>query len=210
VTSSVTAYSTAYVRSDIYGVEWIPRSSHIQTGFVRGESLVGPGQNAITKQRQGCLCLCVYFVPTRTRSEHHFMSEVDVNCPDTGEAEQNNRWDAISDRSHRRFPTVAAYVAELGGTKSRVIEKVLIANNGVGAVKAIRSIRRWAYELFGDERAISFVVMATPEDLRYVNGMFRLARTQLGLNRGTVLPFPSTREISIHHYIHTFCLLPCA
>ena len=95
------------------------------------------------------------------------MSEVDVNNPEAGEAEeQNSRWDAVSNRSHRRFPTVAAYVAELGGSKSRVIEKVLIANNGVGAVKAIRSIRRWAYELFGDERAITFVVMATPEDLR--------------------------------------------
>jgi len=63
---------------------------------------------------------------------------------------------------------VASYVSELGiaGPKSKVIEKVLIANNGVAAVKAIRSIRRWAYEVFGNERAISFVVMATPEDLR--------------------------------------------
>jgi len=67
---------------------------------------------------------------------------------------------------HKRFPTVASYVKELGGDKSHVIEKVLIANNGVAAVKAIRSIRRWAYEVFGDERAIQFVVMATPEDLR--------------------------------------------
>lgn len=67
---------------------------------------------------------------------------------------------------HRRFPTVEAYVSDLGGSKARVIEKVLIANNGVGAVKAIRSIRRWAYEVFGNERAVSFVVMATPEDLR--------------------------------------------
>lgn len=67
---------------------------------------------------------------------------------------------------HRRFSTVAEYVQELGGNKRRVIEKVLIANNGVAAVKAIRSIRRWAYEVFGNERAISFVVMATPEDLR--------------------------------------------
>jgi hypothetical protein len=75
---------------------------------------------------------------------------------------------SISERSHRRFPTVAAYVSELGGSKGRVIEKVLIANNGVAAVKAIRSIRKWAYEIFGNERAISFVVMATPEDLRYV------------------------------------------
>ena len=67
---------------------------------------------------------------------------------------------------HRRFEDVTTYVSELGGPKGFVIEKVLIANNGVAAVKAIRSIRRWAYEVFGDERAISFVVMATPEDLR--------------------------------------------
>ena len=72
----------------------------------------------------------------------------------------------VSKNAHRRFPTVASYVKELGGSKSRVIEKVLIANNGVAAVKAIRSIRRWAYEVFGNEKAISFVVMATPEDLR--------------------------------------------
>lgn len=74
---------------------------------------------------------------------------------------------------HRRFNDVAAYVTELAGAVGpngskggRVIEKVLIANNGVAAVKAIRSIRRWAYEVFGNERAISFVVMATPEDMR--------------------------------------------
>ena len=80
--------------------------------------------------------------------------------------------EGISQLAHRRFDSVAAYVQELGGTESRVIEKVLIANNGVAAVKAIRSIRRWAYDVFGNERAIQFVVMATPEDLRYVFPMF--------------------------------------
>ena len=73
---------------------------------------------------------------------------------------------SVSVRSHRRFPTVESYVSELGGDKGIVIKKILIANNGVGAVKAIRSMRRWAYEVFGDEHAVSFVVMATPEDLR--------------------------------------------
>jgi hypothetical protein len=73
-----------------------------------------------------------------------------------------------SNPSHRWFPNVDSYVRELGGPQSVVIEKVLIANNGVAAVKAIRSIRKWAYEVFGNERAIQFVVMATPEDLRYV------------------------------------------
>ena len=72
----------------------------------------------------------------------------------------------VNDKSHRRFSTVQSYVQQLGGDKSVVIEKVLIANNGVAAVKAIRSMRKWSYEVFGDERAIKFVVMATPEDLR--------------------------------------------
>lgn len=72
----------------------------------------------------------------------------------------------VSANLHRRYDSVADYVKVLGGSKSHVIEKVLIANNGVAAVKAIRSIRKWAYDVFGNERAIQFVVMATPEDLR--------------------------------------------
>lgn len=58
---------------------------------------------------------------------------------------------------------IDTYVNALGG--SRPIRKILIANNGIAAVKAIRSIRRWAYETFGDERAVLFVAMATPEDV---------------------------------------------
>ena len=50
------------------------------------------------------------------------------------------------------FSTVEEYVEHLGGT--RPIKKILIANNGIAAVKAIRSIRRWAFEMFqvGRER----------------------------------------------------------
>uniref|UniRef100_A0A4W3JW73 acetyl-CoA carboxylase n=1 Tax=Callorhinchus milii TaxID=7868 RepID=A0A4W3JW73_CALMI len=58
----------------------------------------------------------------------------------------------------------AEFVTRFGGT--RVIEKVLIANNGIAAVKCMRSIRRWSYEMFRNERAIRFVVMVTPEDLK--------------------------------------------
>jgi len=56
------------------------------------------------------------------------------------------------------------YVRAKGG--NRVISKILIANNGIAAVKAIRSMRRWAYETFGTDRILEFVVMATPEDLK--------------------------------------------
>ncbi|GAA6074642.1 acetyl-CoA carboxylase-like isoform X1, partial [Tachysurus ichikawai] len=58
----------------------------------------------------------------------------------------------------------AEFVKRFGGT--RIIEKVLIANNGIAAVKCMRSIRRWSYEMFRNERTIRFVVMVTPEDLK--------------------------------------------
>lgn len=53
--------------------------------------------------------------------------------------------------------------------------QVLIANNGIAAVKEIRSVRKWAYETFGDERAIQFVAMATPEDLKANAEYIRMA-----------------------------------
>ncbi|XP_063700172.1 acetyl-CoA carboxylase isoform X3 [Culicoides brevitarsis] len=60
--------------------------------------------------------------------------------------------------------TTEEFVKRFGGT--RVINKVLIANNGIAAVKCMRSIRRWSYEMFKNERAVRFVVMVTPEDLK--------------------------------------------
>lgn len=48
----------------------------------------------------------------------------------------------------------------------RAISRVLIANNGIAAVKAIRSIRKFSYETFGKDDVIKFVAMATPEDIK--------------------------------------------
>lgn len=64
-----------------------------------------------------------------------------------------------------------------------VIEKVLIANNGIAAVKEIRSVRKWAYETFGDERAIQFTVMATPEDLQANADYIRMADQYVEVSR---------------------------
>jgi hypothetical protein len=50
---------------------------------------------------------------------------------------------------------------------------VLIANNGLAAVKFIRSVRSWAYKTFGSSRAIALVAMATPEDIRINAGARR-------------------------------------
>ena len=65
------------------------------------------------------------------------------------------------------------YVEERGG--NRPIRKVLIANNGMAATKAILSMRQWAYMELGDERAIQFVAMATPEDKKANAEFIRLA-----------------------------------
>lgn len=50
------------------------------------------------------------------------------------------------------FPHIEAYARAIGAT--RVVRKILIANNGIAAVKVIRSIRRWAYDTFGNEREV--------------------------------------------------------
>ncbi|KAL7542231.1 hypothetical protein ACHAXR_013354, partial [Thalassiosira sp. AJA248-18] len=69
--------------------------------------------------------------------------------------------------------SVDDYVKARGG--DRVIRKVLIANNGMAATKSILSMRQWAYMELGDERAIQFVAMATPEDLKANAEFIRLA-----------------------------------
>lgn len=66
-----------------------------------------------------------------------------------------------------------------------VISKVLIANNGIAAVKEIRSVRKWAYETFGDEKAIQFTVMATPEDLAANAEYIRMADQCVEVPGGT-------------------------
>ncbi|KAJ1432269.1 carboxyl transferase domain-containing protein [Ochromonadaceae sp. CCMP2298] len=71
------------------------------------------------------------------------------------------------------FKSVEDFVAFSGG--DHAIKKILIANNGIGATKAIRSIRRWCFETFGNERMVEFVVMATPEDMRANAEYIRLA-----------------------------------
>lgn len=66
-----------------------------------------------------------------------------------------------------------------------VISKILIANNGIAAVKEIRSVRKWAYETFGDERIIQFVAMATPEDLDANAEYIRMADQYVEVPGGT-------------------------
>lgn len=61
-------------------------------------------------------------------------------------------------------PEVQEFCHALEG--KREIHSILIANNGMAAIKFIRSIRSWAYKTFGTEKAMFLVAMATPEDMK--------------------------------------------
>lgn len=91
--------------------------------------------------------------------------------------ERNSEWEK------HMVATPAEFVRTFGG--KRVIEKVLIANNGIAAVKCMRSIRKWAYELFGNEKAIKFVVMVSPDDLKANAEYVRMADHVVPVPGGT-------------------------
>lgn len=59
---------------------------------------------------------------------------------------------------------VDSFVKSIGGRAP--IYSILVANNGIGAVKFIRSIRKWAFTTFGNDKAISLVAMATHIDIK--------------------------------------------
>lgn len=78
-------------------------------------------------------------------------SESEFNMQSTQSAEQH-------------FALISSFVSKSKGTCP--IQKVLLANNGIAAVKEMRSVRKWAYETFGNDRIIEFVAMATPDDFK--------------------------------------------
>ncbi|XVF64733.1 hypothetical protein PTKIN_Ptkin09bG0191000 [Pterospermum kingtungense] len=86
-------------------------------------------------------------------------------------------------RSPATICEVDEFCFALGGKKP--IHSILIANNGMAAVKFIRSIRTWAYETFGTEKAILLVAMATPEDMRINAEHIRIADQFVEVPGGT-------------------------
>lgn len=90
---------------------------------------------------------------------------------------------------------VEDFVKGMGG--KRVLQRVLIANNGMAATKAILSMRQWAYMTLGDERAIEFVAMATRDDLNANAEFIRLADAYVEV--------PSGSNKVRHNITSTFC-----
>ncbi|KAJ6930492.1 acetyl-CoA carboxylase 1-like [Populus alba x Populus x berolinensis] len=86
-------------------------------------------------------------------------------------------------RSPATMSLVDQFCHALGGKKP--IHSILIANNGMAAVKFIRSIRTWAYETFGTDKALLLVAMATPEDMRINAEHIRIADQFVEVPGGT-------------------------
>eukprot|EP00834_Sanchytrium_tribonematis_P001027 NODE_22_length_42145_cov_1.310612.p1 type:complete len:2002 gc:universal NODE_22_length_42145_cov_1.310612:25236-19231(-) len=59
-------------------------------------------------------------------------------------------------------------------TKIRPIKRILVANNGIAAVKCIRSIRQWTYEQFSED-TVELIVMASKDDLEMNAEFIKLA-----------------------------------
>lgn len=74
------------------------------------------------------------------------------------------------------------YIKDRGG--ERVLRKLLIANNGMAATKAILSLRQWSYLELGSDNVFEFVVMATPEDLEANAEFIRLANSYVEVPGG--------------------------
>lgn len=89
----------------------------------------------------------------------------------------------VSIRSAATISAVDEFCYALGG--KRPIHSILIANNGMAAVKFMRSVRTWAYETFGTEKAILLVAMATPEDMRINAEHIRIADKFVEVPGGT-------------------------
>jgi len=83
----------------------------------------------------------------------------------------------------RNVAEVNEFCKVLGG--KRPIHSILVATNGMAAVKFIRSVRTWAYETFGSEKAVKLVAMATPEDMRINAEHIRIADQFVEVPGGT-------------------------
>ncbi|KAK1267607.1 Acetyl-CoA carboxylase 1 [Acorus gramineus] len=86
-------------------------------------------------------------------------------------------------RHQAALSEVDEFCMALGGKTP--IHSILIANNGMAAVKFMRSVRTWAYETFGTEKAILLVAMATPEDMRINAEHIRIADQFVEVPGGT-------------------------
>jgi len=84
-----------------------------------------------------------------------------------------------------RTSEFASWISSRAEASTNVIKRLLIANNGIAAVKCIRCVRDWTYNQFGDSRIIHFICLATPEDIKANAEYIRMADELIEVAGGT-------------------------
>eukprot|EP00405_Crypthecodinium_cohnii_P020766 CAMPEP_0206482608 /NCGR_PEP_ID=MMETSP0324_2-20121206/38966_1 /ASSEMBLY_ACC=CAM_ASM_000836 /TAXON_ID=2866 /ORGANISM="Crypthecodinium cohnii, Strain Seligo" /LENGTH=2089 /DNA_ID=CAMNT_0053960569 /DNA_START=18 /DNA_END=6287 /DNA_ORIENTATION=- len=78
--------------------------------------------------------------------------------------------------------TIEEYVNKHGGR--RVLKRILIANNGMAATKAIMSMRQWSFLELGSQSELEFIAMASKDDLQANAEFIRLADSYVEVPAG--------------------------
>ncbi|KAM7536286.1 hypothetical protein Aperf_G00000086942 [Anoplocephala perfoliata] len=100
----------------------------------------------------------------RNRTHKKTANKASDSTPTSEEAVETSPNDPQGSENQRTsFLSIEDFVRALKG--QRCIKRILVANNGIAAVKCIRSIRSWAYATFRNAEAFFFVCMASPEDV---------------------------------------------
>ncbi|KAF2291482.1 hypothetical protein GH714_024630 [Hevea brasiliensis] len=156
-------------------VKWFQLQAHQKEKHIRFYVILGPHELA------SCFNLCYlsigYFCLKHVGNAKETTVPEGVAC---GNGYING---VVSTRSTATISEVDEFCYAFGG--KRPIHSILISNNGMAAVKFIRSIRTWAYETFGTEKAILLVAMATPEDMRINAEHIRIADQFVEVPGGT-------------------------
>jgi hypothetical protein len=85
------------------------------------------------------------------------------------------------------------------------INRLLIANNGLAAVKAINSIREWAKETFDDRKVISLICMATQEDINSNSEFVRMSDELVEIPGGSNANNYANVQVIVNTAIRTNC-----
>ncbi|KJP89997.1 hypothetical protein AK88_00453 [Plasmodium fragile] len=96
----------------------------------------------------------------------------------------------------RRYP----YFNFVKSKNGKIIKKLLIANNGMAAMKCILSIKEWLFKSFSEENLIKIIVLATEEDItsnaKYISLANKVVKVPPGKNSNNYANVPLIVDIA--------------
>ncbi|CAD2111750.1 biotin carboxylase subunit of acetyl CoA carboxylase, putative [Plasmodium vinckei] len=100
---------------------------------------------------------------TCERNENEHVDDTEfLTYEETNNIKKKAYRDYINYINERRYP----YINYLKTKNEKIIKKLLIANNGMAALKCILSLKEWLFKTFNDENLIQIIVLATEDDIK--------------------------------------------